>query len=66
MIKTAADDGYVPLQVFVPVMDAIAPDTGTQSVYLKLDFKKYQKSGRKFAGIFQGWWQFIGKHSQFF
>jgi len=45
MIKTAADDGYVPLQVFVPVMDAIAPDTGTQSVYLKLDLKSIRKAG---------------------
>lgn len=45
MIKTAADDGYVPLQVFVPVMDAIAPGTGTQSVYLKLDLKSIRKAG---------------------
>lgn len=29
--------GYIPLKVFVPVMDAISRGTGTQSVYLKLD-----------------------------
>ncbi|MFR9099228.1 MAG: hypothetical protein ACLVI9_05520 [Anaerostipes hadrus] len=26
---------YVPLQVFVPIMDAISPGSGTQVVYLK-------------------------------
>lgn len=39
LIKEALKDGYVPMQVFVPIMDAIAPGTGTQKVYLKLDLK---------------------------
>ncbi|WP_367271611.1 NEAT domain-containing protein [uncultured Eubacterium sp.] len=38
LIPEALDDGYVPLQVFVPVMEAIAADTGTQPVYLSLDW----------------------------
>ena len=37
MIPEAKKDGYVPLQVFVPVMEAISAGTGTQPVYLKLD-----------------------------
>ncbi len=37
MITEAKEDGYVPLQVFVPVMDAISAGNGTQNVYLKLD-----------------------------
>lgn len=37
LIKEALSDGYVPLQVFVPVMDAISPGSGKQAVYLKLD-----------------------------
>ncbi|MFR3424705.1 MAG: hypothetical protein ACLTTO_15160 [Lachnospiraceae bacterium] len=28
-----------PLQVFVPVMDAISAGSGTQNVYLKLDLE---------------------------
>ncbi len=44
MIERAKDDGYVPLQVFVPVMEAIGKETGriglgTQPVYLTLDLK---------------------------
>ena len=39
MIEEAKEDGYVPLRVFVPVMDAISAGSGTQNVYLKLDFK---------------------------
>ena len=38
LIPEALDDGYVPLQVFVPIMDAISSGTGTQPVYLKLDW----------------------------
>ena len=30
MIPEALNDGYVPLQVFVPIMDAISSGTGTQ------------------------------------
>ena len=37
LISKAKNDGYVPLQVFVPIMDAISPGSGTQAVYLKLD-----------------------------
>lgn len=39
MIAEAKKDGYVPLQVFVPVMDAISAGSGTQTVYLKLDLE---------------------------
>ncbi|MBU5477749.1 NEAT domain-containing protein [Eubacterium sp. MSJ-13] len=37
MIKEAKKNGYVPLQVFVPVMDAISKGSGTQPAYIKLD-----------------------------
>ena len=37
MIAEAKSDAYVPLQVFVPIMEAISEGTGTQTVYLKLD-----------------------------
>ena len=37
LIPEAIQDGYVPLQVFVPIMEAIAAETGTQPVFLKLD-----------------------------
>ena len=38
LIPEALNDGYVPLQVFVPIMDAISEGTGTQPVFLKLDW----------------------------
>ena len=38
MISEALSDGYVPLQVFVPIMDSISSGTGTQPVYLSLDW----------------------------
>ena len=38
LIPEAIQDGYVPLQVFVPIMEAIAAETGTQPVFLKLDW----------------------------
>lgn len=38
LIPEALEDGYVPLQVFVPVMESIAGGTGTQQVYLKIDW----------------------------
>lgn len=38
LIPEALTDGYVPLQVFVPIMDAISAGTGTQPVFLKLDW----------------------------
>ncbi len=37
MIEKAKKNGYVPLQVFVPLMDSISKGSGTQPVYLKLD-----------------------------
>lgn len=37
LIGKAKSTGYVPLQVFVPIMDAISKGSGTQAVYLKLD-----------------------------
>lgn len=37
LISEALKDGYVPLQVFVPIMDSISAGSGTQAVYLKLD-----------------------------
>lgn len=36
LITEAKSDGWVPLQVFVPVMDSISKGTGTQGVYLRL------------------------------
>lgn len=38
LIPEALKDGYVPLQVFVPIMDAISEGSGTQPVFLKLDW----------------------------
>lgn len=40
LVPTAISDkdGYVPLQVFVPIMDSITPGSGTQDVLLKLDW----------------------------
>lgn len=43
LIKSALNDGYVPLQVFVPIMDAISPGSGTQAMYLKLDLNSIKK-----------------------
>lgn len=43
-IKEALDDGYVPLSVFVPIMEAISKGTGTQTVYLKLDLDSLQSA----------------------
>lgn len=37
LISEALKDGYVPLQVFVPIMEAISTGSGTQPVFLKLD-----------------------------
>ena len=35
---------YVPMQVFVPIMDAITAGTGKQNVYLKLDYSTLKKT----------------------
>lgn len=50
MISEAKKDGYVPLQVFVPIMEAISAGTGTQPVYLKLDLSSII-AGKKSAKI---------------
>ena len=41
----------MPLQVFVPIMDAISPGSGTQAVYLKLDLNsiKAVKNSKEFV-----------------
>lgn len=44
LVKRAKNDGYVPLQVFVPIMDAISPGSGTQAVYLKLDLNSLKRA----------------------
>ena len=38
LIPEAEEDGYVPLQVFVPLMEDIQTGNGTQKVFLKLDW----------------------------
>lgn len=38
VIPEALEDGYVPLRVFVPVMESISKGSGTQNVFLKLDW----------------------------
>ncbi len=35
-----ADGRYVPLQVFVPIMESISEGLGTQTVYMELDWSK--------------------------
>ncbi|MEF2687411.1 MAG: NEAT domain-containing protein [Lachnospiraceae bacterium] len=47
MIAEAKKDGYVPLQVFVPVMDAISAGSGIQNVYLKLDLESITQDQNK-------------------
>ncbi|MDO4288621.1 MAG: NEAT domain-containing protein [Eubacterium sp.] len=42
LIPEALDDGFVPLQVFVPIMESISTGSGTQPVYLKLDWTTLQ------------------------
>jgi len=44
LIKEALSDGYVPLQVFVPVMENISAGTGTQPVFLKLSWSTLKKT----------------------
>ncbi|MDR2106711.1 MAG: NEAT domain-containing protein [Coriobacteriales bacterium] len=36
--KTGYEGNFVPLQVFVPIMDAISPGSGTQDVLMRLDW----------------------------
>ena len=44
MIPEALEDGYVPLQVFVPIMESIAAGTGTQPVFLSLDWSTIEET----------------------
>lgn len=44
MISEAREDSYVPLQVFVPIMENISAGTGTQSVFLHLDWNSLKKA----------------------
>ena len=44
LIPEALDDGWVPLQVFVPIMESIAAGTGTQPVFLKLDLSTVKQT----------------------
>ena len=44
IIEEAKTDSYVPLQVFIPIMDAIAKGTGTQNVFLKMDWSTLKKT----------------------
>lgn len=44
LIPEAMNDGLVPLQVFVPIMAAISPDSGTQPVFLKLALNTLKKA----------------------
>ncbi|MGT2935284.1 NEAT domain-containing protein [Streptococcus castoreus] len=39
LIKQARKDGIVPLQVFVPIMDAISKGSGLQTVFMSLDWQ---------------------------
>ena len=44
LIDQAKTDGYVPLQVFIPIMEAISKDNGTKTVFLKLDLASLEKA----------------------
>ena len=42
--EALTNGGYVPLQVFVPIMESISAGNGTQNVYLKLDLSSIRKT----------------------
>ena len=48
LILEASQDGddcnYIPMQVYVPVMEALSAGSGTQNVYLKLDYSTITKT----------------------
>lgn len=44
VIPEALEDGYVPMQVFVPLMESISKGNGTQNVYLHLDWTSLKKT----------------------
>ena len=41
-----ADSEYVPLQVFVPIMEAISTGNGTQNVFMKIDWSTLKKTDK--------------------
>lgn len=45
LIPEALEDGFVPLQVFVPVMESISAGLGDQQVYLALDLTTLKETG---------------------
>ena len=51
MIPEALEDGYVPLQVFVPIMESIAAGTGTQPVFPSLDWSTIEKTTEEDPGF---------------
>lgn len=51
LISEALKDGYVPLQVFVPIMESIATGTGTQPVFLKLDLDSVKSASKNDAAF---------------
>ncbi|HIV16966.1 MAG TPA: NEAT domain-containing protein [Candidatus Alectryocaccobium stercorigallinarum] len=51
LIPEALKDGYVPLQVFVPIMESIAAGTGTQNVFLKLDWSSIKAASAEDPGF---------------
>lgn len=42
--KGGTDCNYIPLQVYVPVMEYLSKGSGTQNVYLKLDYSTITKT----------------------
>ena len=44
LIPETLKDGYVPLQVVVPLMESISAGTGTQQMYVKLDWSTLKKT----------------------
>lgn len=46
LVQEALTQGatYIPMQVYVPVMEALSKGSGTQNVYLKLDYSTLQKT----------------------
>lgn len=44
VIPEALEDGILPLQVFMPIMEGITAGTGNQNVYLKLDLEHMEKT----------------------
>lgn len=54
LISEAKSDGWVPLQVFVPVMEGISAGTGTQGVYLRLHTDTVVSGSKKVSGSSTG------------